>query len=275
MEENKVNNNSNKGLIVWLVILSILVIGLGGFIVYDKVLKNDETTDVVENKEEKEEVENEKEEIDENKEYVKNQIKVDNYEYTLNGKEHTVSIVYSYKEVEAEEDDLDYGWTYFIYTTVAFDGKIIEDTKTLIMHYEDKEIVESKLYEFDKDYIKTIKGTDEKDYLVVSLDNHANIYADFVNSSIINDKGKVITTFVTGFGLGIVDESIREKFNGEYYVTDDAFYYIDDENIVGEMLTTDADLGEYTTVQEFKVTVDDNIITKTPTKTYKAMMAGQ
>lgn len=272
MEENKVNNNSNKGLIVWLVILSVLVIGLSGFIVYDKVLKNDETTDIVENKEEKEEVANEKEEIDENKEYVKNQIKVDNYEYILNGKEHTLSLVYSY---ENYEDQIYTEIDYTIHTTIVFDGNLIENTKVLRQYYEGTVIEEDKLYEFDKNDIKTIKGTDNKDYLVVSIRNSPLTVYDKVDSSFINDKGKVITTIVTGFGLGIVDETVREKYNGEYYVSDDAFYYIDSENIVGEMLTTDADLGEYTTVQEFKVTVDDNIITKTPTKTYKAMMAGQ
>ena len=39
MEGNPVNNNSNKGLVVLVIFLTILVIGLGGFIVYDKVCK--------------------------------------------------------------------------------------------------------------------------------------------------------------------------------------------------------------------------------------------
>lgn len=43
-KENKKDNQNNKALIVLAIILSILVLGLSGFIVYDKVLSNNDKT---------------------------------------------------------------------------------------------------------------------------------------------------------------------------------------------------------------------------------------
>jgi hypothetical protein len=274
MEGNPVNNNSNKGLVVLVIFLTILVIGLGGFIFYDKVLK-DESTDIVDKKDGEENSteikEEDKVEIDENKEYVKNQIKVDNYKYNLNGKEHVVSLVYSYEDADNEYyEEIKYN----VYTTIAFDGKLIDSTKVITTNYEETLIDVNKINLVTKDDIKIMKGLDNKDYLVVSVKNNPLVFAESIDSSIFNDKGELIKSIGTSFRLRVTDETVAKNYEKEFYITENEFYYITDEKVVGETLVNDP-YSDYVTVQEYKVTISDNVATETPTKTYIAIAAGQ
>lgn len=104
-------DNKNKGLIILVVILSLFIIGLGGFIVYDKILNNE----VVNNQEEKTKSNNNYElfaqnlkdqfsKYDNNNKnylYVNSSIIKDGYEIYLN-KNQTLYVKYYNKELDAK-----------------------------------------------------------------------------------------------------------------------------------------------------------------------------
>ena len=81
----------NKAFIVWLAVLSLLVLGLGGYIVYDKFLSNNDTEEKDDvNDENENENDSDSDDIDDNDDNSKNQennnnSKEDIYEKLLNG----------------------------------------------------------------------------------------------------------------------------------------------------------------------------------------------
>ena len=258
MEEKK----GNKGILFVIILLVLLIIGLGGFIVYDKFIKEDTTAE--------KSGDNDEDKVTE-VEYLGTQIKVDDFAYYINGKKHNISFVYSYDEVEDEDLDYDYD----IYLTLALDGTLLDDTKTKVQLYEGKEIDENKLNLKNIDIVESFYGKDSKEYLAISIIETPSYIVERIVSYIINDEGKVLTNVNTGWSYHIVDSPKSLVYYNEYYVSkfDGAFYYLDGYDIVGEMKTSETE--EYVTVQEYKITVKDNIITKTPTETFKATCAGQ
>lgn len=252
----------NKVTLFVIILLVLLIIGLGGFIVYDKFIKDDATVEKLDD--------NDKDKATEEIEYLGTQIKVDDFAYYINGKKHNISFVYSYGEVE-EDSDYDYD----IYLTLALDGTLLDNTRTKIQLYEGKEIDENKLNLKNIDIVEIFYGADSKEYLAISIIETPVYYIERVNSYIINDEGKILTNINTGFNYALVESTKSLVYENEYYVSksDGAFYYLDGENIVGEMKTSGGD--ENVTVQEYKITVKDNVITKTPTETFKATCAGQ
>ena len=157
------NKKSNKGVIVTLIILIIMVLALGSYIVYDKFFNAEDDKKVTENntKDEKEEVLPEK-----NSNYIyADMIKKD---IILNGKKHTL-LTYYYKEngnkVEGEGQEYD---SVRVYKEIYLDNKKILEPVLCSIYavddLQDNSNISTKDYEvFNEQYIY---GDDNKQYLV-------------------------------------------------------------------------------------------------------------
>lgn len=307
LEENNVISNNNKQpknktklLVIIIILLSLLVLGLGGFIVYDKFIAKEETKQVVEEKDtktEKEETSNQKEEnkkeeesVDETKDDEKdvtiaNQIKVDDYEYVLNNNKHKVSFIYSYEKINPE-NYYGYDYIYKIFATMALDGKIIDETKTQVGFEENENININNLNGVNIDNIKKFKDSyNSKEYMVLGIMYQDGPGTDGIDPIIINENGNVVykVDLFNGGGIGISDPNKASLFYEEYYVFNDGLYYLDSQNVVGEAKPHTSDFcnpeqwGGFdpcVTVQEYKITIENGKAIKTPTQTYLAMLAG-
>ena len=301
LEENNVISNNNKQpknktklLVIIIILLSLLVLGLGGFIVYDKFIAKEETKQVVEEKDtktEKEENKKEEESVDETKDDEKdvtiaNQIKVDDYEYVLNNNKHKVSFIYSYERCTANNnrcnDSRDY---YMIFVTMAFDGKIINESKALISSTENYSIDDTKIPLVTTDVIKKFSDSKNTEYMVLGIKEGILPGTEVVDPVIIDENGKALykIDLFDGQGIGLADSNMDSIFIDEYYVANGGVYYLDSQNVVGEAKPHTSDFcnpeqwGGFdpcVTVQEYKITIENGKAIKTPTQTYLAMLAG-
>ena len=305
LEENNVISNNNKQpknktklLVIIIILLSLLVLGLGGFIVYDKFIAKEETKQVVEEKENSEKeakdennTDKEEESIDEKKDEEKevtiaNQIKVDDYEYVLNNNKHKVSFIYSYERCTANnnrcDDSKDY---YMIFVTMAFDGKIINESKALISSTENYSIDDTKIPLVTTDAIKKFSDSKNTEYMVLGIKEGILPGTEVVEPVIIDGNGKALykIDLFDGQGIGLVDSNMDSLFIDEYYVANGGVYYLDSQNVVGEAKPHTSDFcnpeqwGGFdpcVTVQEYKITIENGKAINTPTQTYLAMHAG-
>lgn len=270
MEKEKNNNG-----VIWLIIiLTILVLGLIGYIVYDKILiidkenKNDNNTNTTTTQKI-----NDKENED-------NILRRDNFIYELNDKDYHISYVYKkynsdefYKEQNINVDEAkkynDYVYN-IIYLEILLNDKKIEGVKLPIFYnYEDLNNNEllNKIHLVSSDTINTLKGSDSE-YFVFTIE-HAHPFSDGgTNPIIVNKTGEVIHTieFQDSTGWWTIDKNSIMYDKGEYYITNDTLYYL-----MPNCEQSNAD-GEY--FDQYALKTENNKVVIEKQGTYKGTGAG-
>lgn len=236
---------NNKGLIWLITILIVLVLGLIGYIIYDKSsLSNDKiktniTTTTTNTTTTKKVVDNSK--YDE----------VISFKVTLNDIEHEIAYKFNilegkenHKNLTDEEINEAKKYGNYVYRSVnlnIFIDEIFVKTIPIFFDIEgDSEYNEVKnlFQKFDENSITRLKGTDNKDYLVFLI-QEAHQYLDGkTNPIIVNGKGQILYEFDYEFGgsWGIQDSNsnlyFEENEEGEraYKIKEDKIYFINLEN---------------------------------------------
>ena len=268
---------NNKGLIV---VLVLIILGLGGYITYDKVLKDKLFT-----KEEnttKEEVKNNNVEKTDNKKEYKIQInnKYDHYvkkEHTtiLNEKELNVVNVYYYNDSSNDSEDYDLFMETFVNGERAID--IYQVT-----YYNNKNEVINKIDKIENEFkLSKIKDISiSKEYLVIDrisegyscsgktyfiVDENANKITDIIyedgcgTSSIIFNSESEAKSSVISEAIQEIDGKYRAFQKKSAYILGNAIYYV---------VPYDCEDIEY-----HKSVIENGKIKDTKIKTYTGKMA--
>ena len=195
-------------------------------------ISNNSNNIIEENVDAKEEIENnevedDKEEYTEEKEYIK----TINYENEVNGRKQVLSAKYYMTDIY-DTDLIEYGYKYSIGVEFVIDDNIV---LTDIYPFTDISSKENFLNDFD-DYEenllltnKTIRGIDDKDYVIYSI---TNMGAANVNSFyILNNKYKVLHKY-SECGLFYLDDNYEEKYgdNGFMNFDEKSLTYLSDYN---------------------------------------------
>lgn len=221
---------NNKGTIWLLIILIVLVIGLAGYIVYDKVLqkenietsnKNSTTTNNHQNNNDD------------------NTLRRDNFIQELNGKSFTISFLYekadineindinsNYEDIEEAKNNGDYVYN-IVYVKILIDEKEVD--KRILTYYDfDNNLNNMPL--ISRDSINIIKGNNEE-YFVFEIQhrNSESVFMDGgVNPLIVKEDGTIIheLIFDDATGLIIQDEESLMYQKGNYIIENEKLYYI-------------------------------------------------
>lgn len=208
-------NKNSKLLIVMVVILSILVLGLGGYVVYDKVLSKNEEKVIVEN------IEND------------DLIYKEETTVSLNNNSHKLTYEYYYEEDDYEKDGEQF--YYIVRLKVLLDNKEIDYDDGFIYfnspidHKTAKEI-ESYLKndsQIEKPIHKIIESSN-KDYLFLDLqENHDNLSRSL--RSVIDENKSIVYDFEYGISVISLNDTTEdyEKFKvKDYYIEHGKLYHL-------------------------------------------------
>lgn len=263
---------NSKGLIVIVIILLLTVIGLSGYICYDKFISNDEKVETkIEVKEEKEEETSNLPEKASGHTFVK----MYTQNIILNNKENNIVYYYYYDKGKANSDDQNK--EYYITKKEVYLNK----TKIVDMHIigyfeKEEEVTNYVISDYQESYsedISTLKDYQTNvDYLVYNynfIEKDSYISAgDPVESKaiIVDESGKVIYTIVTG--LPNVDMTpISNQYDRSYsnwstiYMSKFGYiYYLDLQNKHCN--------GAAVSFDEYKLEIINGKLQKTKTKTY-------
>lgn len=256
------NKKNSKGLIVLVIILIICILGLGGYIVYDKLsTKPTQTTDNTKSSTTKP--------LDNDNDYDK----IDSYDITLNNNKHKIYYKYkivnsndnNYEDIDLAKENGEYIYNE-LHTEIYLDNNKINDT---IIYY-DKENninnVKDTKENLDLSNTKIIKGQDNKDYLVIMLEEPHQFLDGRKVFFISNDEGKLIYKYEPEFNSSIYVTDPTSRFynsNERYIIEENKIYIID---YAGE--------NEATKVQESILTVDNSIVNIEKGNTYEGGVAG-
>ena len=219
----KEKNNSR---LVWLVvILVIIILGLVGFIVYDKFLyeEKDKTTTLIQNNIEEENI-----------------LRRDNFVYNLNDIDYQIS--YLYKKMDSKEFEL---WKKnsnsieiknnneihnMIYLEILLNEKKVNVEIPLSYNYENtsNEDLLKIIQVLSSDTINTLKGSNSE-YLFFTIQHASPYFVDGgINPFIVNKSGEVIDIieFKDNTAWWTTDKNSIMYDKGEYYLTTDTLYYL-------------------------------------------------
>lgn len=255
------NNKNSKGLIVLVIILIICILGLGGYIVYDKILnKPTPTTDNTKSSTTKP--------INNESEYDK----ITSYDITLNSNNHKIYYKYkivagndNYEDIELAKENGEYIYNE-LHTEIYLDNNKINDT---IIYYDNENNIinaKDKKENLDLSNTKIIKGLDNKDYLVIMLEEPHQFLDGRKVFFISNDEGKLIYKYEPAFNSSVYVTDPTSRFcnsNERYIIEENKIYIIDY-----------AEENETTKVQESILTVDNNIVNIEKGNTYEGGGAG-
>lgn len=223
MEEN---NKNSKGLIVLVIILIICILGLGGYIVYDKMLnKETKTTDNTKSSTTKP--------INNESEYDK----TTSYDITLNNNNHKIYYKYkivagndNYEDIQLAKENGDYIYNE-LHAEIYLDNSKIND----IVIYYDKENninnVKSEKENLDLSKTKIIKGKDNKDYLIFTLEEPHQFLDGRKILFISNDDGNLIYKYEPEFNSSLTVNDSNSKFynsSERYIIETNKIYIIED-----------------------------------------------
>lgn len=255
------NNKNSKGLIVLVIILIICILGLGGYIVYDKILnKPTPTTDNTKSSTTKP--------INNESEYDK----ITSYDITLNSNNHKIYYKYkivagndNYEDIELAKENGEYIYNE-LHTEIYLDNNKINDT---IIYYDNENNIinaKDKKENLDLSNTKIIKGLDNKDYLVIMLEEPHQFLDGRKVFFISNDEGKLIYKYEPAFNSSVYVTDPTSRFcnsNERYIIEENKIYIIDY-----------AEENETTKVKESILTVDNNIVNIEKGNTYEGGGAG-
>lgn len=255
------NNKNSKGLIVLVIILIICILGLGGYIVYDKLsTKPTQTTDNTKSSTTKP--------INNESEYDK----TTSYDITLNNNNHKIYYKYkivagndNYEDIELAKENGEYIYNE-LHTEIYLDNNKINDT---IIYYDNENNIinaKDKKENLDLSNTKIIKGLDNKDYLVIMLEEPHQFLDGRKVFFISNDEGKLIYKYEPAFNSSVyvTDPTSRFCNSNERYIIEENKIYIIDYAVENET----------TKVQESILTVDNNIVNIEKGNTYEGGGAG-
>lgn len=255
------NNKNSKGLIILIIILIICILGLGGYIVYDKILnKPTPTTDNTKSSTTKP--------INNESEYDK----ITSYDITLNSNNHKIYYKYkivagkdNYEDIELAKENGEYIYNE-LHTEIYLDNNKINDT---IIYYDNENNIinaKDKKENLDLSNTKIIKGLDNKDYLVIMLEEPHQFLDGRKVFFISNDEGKLIYKYEPAFNSSVyvTDPTSRFCNSNERYIIEENKIYIIDYAVENET----------TKVQESILTVDNNIVNIEKGNTYEGGGAG-
>lgn len=273
---------NNKGVIVLIVILILLVLGLSGYIVYDKVLSNNKsssnndvtttttTTTVTED-------------IITDSKYFK----VDEFDYELNGE--IIKIGFNYyllnnnygwtdEKVKSMLDDNISGYYYnSVEVDISINGNVVKDLNKTVEYDKINDLEKLKetiTYLSLENNVQTIKGID-KDYLLFTIyDAHFEVDGN-LSPFITNENGKNIFSLDNpdNTGWGINDEdSMFYRSNTSYLVKDGVFYYTLPDCDV-PYFESDSPL-ETNIIKEYSVSVNNDRVEIKEQGSYKGHIAG-
>lgn len=223
MQETKKNS---KGLIVLVIILIICVLGLGGYIVYDKMLnKTTRTTDNTKSSTTKP--------INKESEYDK----TTSYDITLNNNNHKIYYKYkivagndNYEDKELAKRNGEYVYNE-LHAEIYLDNSKIND----IVIYYDKENninnVKSEKENLDLSNTKILKGKDNKEYLIFTLEEPHQFLDGRKVLFISNDDGNLIYKYEPEFNSSLTVNDSNSKFynsSERYIIETDKIYIIED-----------------------------------------------
>ena len=223
MEETKKNS---KGLIVLVIILIICILGLSGYIVYDKMLnKQTQTTDNTKSSTTKP--------INKESEYDK----TTSYDITLNNNNHKIYYKYkivagndNYEDIELAKESGDYIYNE-LHAEIYLDNSKIND---IVIYYDNENNInniKSEKENLDLSNTKIIKGKDNKDYLIFTLEEPHQFLDGRKILFISNDDGNLIYKYEPEFdsSLTINDPNSRFYNSSERYIIEtDKIYIIED-----------------------------------------------
>lgn len=255
------NNKNSKGLIILIIILIICILGLGGYIVFDKMLnKPTQTTDNTKSSTTKP--------INNESEYDK----TTSYDITLNNNNHKIYYKYKivagndhYEDIELAKENGEYIYNE-LHTEIYLDNNKINDT---IIYYDNENNIinaKDKKENLDLSNTKIIKGLDNKDYLVIMLEEPHQFLDGRKVFFISNDEGKLIYKYKPAFNSSVyvTDPTSRFCNSNERYIIEENKIYIIDYAVENET----------TKVQESILTVDNNIVNIEKGNTYEGGGAG-
>lgn len=261
MEENKKNT---RGLIVLVIILFICVIGLGGYIVYDKLL-NKSSQSIDNSKSTKTPEINEKNNFD----------KIVSYDITLNNKPHKIYYKYKiektdnsdYENINQAKENGDYIYNE-LHVEIYLDNQKLNN---IIIYYDTEnniENVKNTKEILDLSNIKVLKGTDNKDYLVFVIEED-NINIDGRKVLFITtEAGSVIYNYEPEFNSSISVTNSNSKFyniNEQYIIESNRIY-------VAEIVENNE--SETSNIQENIITVQDDKINIEKGNIYESIISG-
>ena len=227
---------NSKGIIVLIMVLVLLVLSLGGYLVYGKVLapSGDNITTITTT------TTTTTTKPDENK---SSYIHEETFDYSLNGTNHKITYKYYY-ETNSEDTELGY-----ILAEVYMNNKKIDGADTKIFYFEEpvknnneakEALLKGTQYDdvwypklLNKDNLLTMKGAD-KDYLVLSVYQSLGFYPGSINPQIVNDSGKLLYTakIMEGSTLYYKDVTKSKPYtnsdasHNQFYINNDKLYYI-------------------------------------------------
>ncbi len=262
-------------LIVIISILSILVLGLGGYIIWNDFLNekdngniNTSTTTTTKS--------NSKENI----------IHTDTFTYNINNKNKEVKFVYikesgesineryfpSKDDVECAKENGEYVYD-AIYLKIFVNDVEVEGVKILV--YYNTELGNKKFTEFyKKKIIKKFIGAD-KEYFVFVIRPINDIFSDpTIVPIVVNENGKLLYKIKFQDYSGIFPEDKTSRFynleydgssgSGQFIVAKDKIYFIKPMcDIPEKYLKDNVDylIGEYSSlIQEYILTVDNDVV---------------
>lgn len=214
-------------LIIIIIGLVILVIGLGGWIINDKILNNNPNPNINENdesndkkdteqdeeKEKETKQDDEKQEID-YKAFINSgskYIETIKKEITLNNKKHELAFVYSVSKNDYEQN---------YNVVILFDNKLISNNLSNISILSDEldnnNFVSDFKTLFSKnltgDIVKIIKDNNNKQYLLLQTKNFIRSFAGITyRINIVNDEGNEL------YYGNVSDSSLYYKPNGDLF----------------------------------------------------------
>lgn len=207
---------NNKGIIICMIFIMIIMLGIIGYLVWDKINDNSSDTPTEENQT--------------NENYLRDNatlIKVENKEVTLNGTKHNLRIIYSYGY---EKNVGDEQWANTIYATILLDNKIISlDLLNSIVYrdyYSDEDPSRYSIDTLNKltdENINTILnnvnlniGTikdarGDEQYILLNKINYKN-WQSIIFYYVIDGNGKFL-----GYDSQIMDYAVKDS-NGNFII---------------------------------------------------------
>ena len=237
-DSNQLNNKKNNGLII---VLLIIILGLIGYIVYDKVIEKSNNN--LNNDQENKENENKQEENKQD-EYELDPSKIKDGEYLL---EKNFSIKFNGNDLKITHklyySDADFNFDYDVFIN---DKKITKDAVWVSASKEDYPEIK-KQFLATEPTIKVFKN-ENKEYLYVS---HYSLTTLKILDADLNLLGSV--ELAAGFDFPSMSKNCKNysrynSANGDFTTivfSDDAIYYLDGEKKKNEII-------------EHKVTIKDN-----------------
>lgn len=273
MEEKK-----NTGLIWLLIILIILVSALIVLVVYkgffaQKLENNNLNTTVITESTTTNTTTTKK--VVDNSKYDE----VTSFDLTLNNVKHEIAYKFNIIEVGNNNDFGDYLYRY-VKASIFIDEKFIKEIPIFYDINDDMNKVNNMIKTLNKDNVKILKGTDNKDYLVFLIQEEHEFLDGKTNPIIVNELGKILYEFDYQLGGGKWIEDTRSKLyfgenyykEREYLIEDDKIYFIETSDSCPE--AEDTEYGYIFYFQESVLTIDNNKINIVNGNCYKGNAAG-